>query len=73
MNLIPHGNFPTLGGVLQVLPAWFLAPFIIGITGGTAAYAAVKNENPRTANNLLFLGFLWSFVLGFLLWFLTLH
>jgi len=59
--------------VLQVLPAWYLAAFILGITGGTAAYVAVKNENQRTANNLLIFGFLWSFVLGFLLWFLTPH
>ena len=64
------GQLHRVGGVL---PVWFLAPFFLGVTGGLAAYVAVRKENHRMAGNLLVFGLLWSFVLGFLLWFLTFH
>jgi hypothetical protein len=67
------GDFHNIRWVLQMLPAWYLAPFLLGIIGGTAAYVAVKNEDQGTADNLLVFGFLWSLVLGLILWFLTPH
>lgn len=56
-----------------MLPVWFLASFFLGVTGGIASYVAVKNVNHRMADGLFVFGLLWSFVLGFLLWFLTLN
>ena len=56
--------------IIKPTGAWFLVPLFLGILGGVIGYLAIKNDDRKMANNVLYLGIIMSLI-GIFVWILS--